>query len=478
MNLKKTLLVGSLWAVGMRWGIRALGLISLVVLARLLKPEDFGILAMAMILISALVDSHRARCLGDAHSRRRRDPRGHGYGLDHPHHSGPAHRRSGRGTGAASGGVLQRAKDGRGRLGLAAAVALNAFENIGVVMIRKELDFAKDFRYQVYIKIAGVVGTIALAFWLRSYWALALAKCVTAVAHVALSYAMHPYRPRLSLANYRRFLGFSSAVVLTGMARVIGGKTTAFIVASIGGASRMGEYAFAGQLSSIGPSELTMSVGRAMFPTLARLRNAREKLIRGFLKILGTVAMLCLPMGFGVWVVADDLVPVLLGPKWDATRDLMKYLAISGTTASLVNIMIGHVMIITGHHHRQTLAQWIRCGVIVACALVGSRWGVEGVAAGSMVAGIIMFCITVVLLKITLSCRIADFVAVFWRPMLASFLMALIVHYFAASMDIAPALRLMLSIALGVVSYAACCFFSGCLRADRMAPKRLPSPRY
>src|SRR5688500_19657072 len=54
MNLKKTLLTGSLWAIGMRWGIRALGLISLVILARLLRPEDFGLLAMAMILIGAL----------------------------------------------------------------------------------------------------------------------------------------------------------------------------------------------------------------------------------------------------------------------------------------------------------------------------------------------------------------------------------------------------------------------------------------
>src|SRR5688572_13600787 len=341
MNLKKTLLTGSLWAIGMRWGIRALGLISLVILARLLRPEDFGLLAMAMILIGALAiftevgvsqmlirDANVTRADMDTAWTIRIIQGVLVAGL------------------VAAVGPLLAAYFKEPRLVAvvyvcALAVAVNSFENIGVVMIRKELDFAKDFRYQVYIKIAGVAATIALAFWLRSYWALAIAKCVTAVAHVALSYAVHPYRPRLSLANYRRFLGFSSAVVLTGLAKVIGGKTTAFIVASIGGASRMGEYAFAGQLSSIGPSELTMAVGRAMFPTLARLRNAREKLIKGFLKILGVVAMLCLPMGFGVWVVADDLVPVLLGAKWNATRDLMKYLAISGTTASLVNIMIG-----------------------------------------------------------------------------------------------------------------------------------------
>ena len=53
-NADRHLVRGSAWMIGMRWAVRGLGLVSTVILARLLTPEDFGIVAMAMVVIAML----------------------------------------------------------------------------------------------------------------------------------------------------------------------------------------------------------------------------------------------------------------------------------------------------------------------------------------------------------------------------------------------------------------------------------------
>src|SRR5205814_1645659 len=192
-------------------------------------------------------------------------------------------------------------------------------------------DFSTDFRYQVILKILGVVTVIALAFWLRSYWALALSQPVNALANVATSYAIHAYRPRFCLQRWRRFVSFSANIGISNLARFISNKADVFIVGSIGTPGEMGVYNVAGELSSMPSRELTSSVGRALFPALAKLKHASQDFLAAFLQVMESVAVLCVPIGVGLWVVADDLVHVVLGARWEGAEQLMHILAIYGT---------------------------------------------------------------------------------------------------------------------------------------------------
>lgn len=453
MNLYRALFRGSLWTVSMRWGIRALGMVSVVVLARLLSPEDFAIVAMAMMLVAAMSIFTEvgvtAVLIRDANITREDMDTAWTIkvvqgviiaigvvALAHP-----------------LANYFREPRVVEVVYVCAAALVLSAFENVGVVLFRKELAFAKDFRYEVSCKLVSVIATIALAFWLRSYWALALGKIVNSLVEIVLSYTMHPFRPRFSLSRYRRYLGFSVATILTSAAKLVSGKVSSFMAGTIGGASQMGAYNVAAEISSTAPNELTLSVSRAMFPTLARLRSERAELARMFLRVLAMIAAISIPMGIGLWVVTDDLVPVLLGPKWDTSRQLMKYLALTGVLAGLNNLMLGSIMIITGHHHRLAAVQWVRCGVIAACALIGSRHGVEGIAFGTMVAGSIILVMSVLVLRNTLAVRARDFLAIFWRPLLASLAMAWVVWELGRALDVAQAFRLALCVGAGALIY-------------------------
>ena len=199
-----------------------------------------------------------------------------------------------------------------------------------------------------------------------------------------------------------------------------------------------------------------MSVGRAMFPSLSRIKNDGASMLdlKGtFLRIIASVALLCLPMGFGMWAIASDFVRVVLGERWMEATGLIGYLAIYGMLESLVNIMLGHVMIVTGHERRQAIAWWIRAALVTGGALIGMPYGMTGVAIGVTASGFVMFALAIAMLKSTIACRVRDFVTIYWRPTLASLAMAAAVHFAAQAMDVLPVLRLLMSVLIGVASY-------------------------
>jgi len=440
----------------MRWSMRAAGMLSVVILARLLKPEDFGILAMASLLIGAL-SNFTGVGVGSLLIREKETSKDD---LD-----------TAWTIGIVQGGMLAALVAALAyptalyfrepRLTdviyvCAIALFMSAFSNIGMILVRKELDFAKDFRYHLYLRFVGVATTIGMAFWLRSYWALALARPVTSLMGVALSFLMHPYRPWFSMKQARRFYSFSVFIVVSNVARFISSKADVFIIGSVTNASQMGIYNVASEASSIPPKEITVSVGRAMFPSLSRIKNDGASMLdlKGtFLRIIASVALLCLPMGFGMWAIASDFVRVVLGERWMEATGLIGYLAIYGMLESLVNIMLGHVMIVTGHERRQAIAWWIRAALVTGGALIGMPYGMTGVAIGVTASGFVMFALAIAMLKSTIACRVRDFVTIYWRPTLASLAMAAAVHFAAQAMDVLPVLRLLMSVLIGVASY-------------------------
>lgn len=457
MTVQRTILVGSLWAIGMRWGVRLLGAVSVVVLARLLRPEDFGIMTMSMLVVGAM------STFGEL---------GVGSMVIREHRVSSSDLDTAWTLKAIQGLVIAGLVASLAPLTAshfheprvtdvvylgAVAVAIGAFENIGVVLLRKNLDFAADFRYQLSTKLAGALITIALAVWLRSYWALALAQPITAAAGVVISYLVSAIRPRFGLSSWRRYLGFSINMLFSNIARFGYNKLDVFVVGSIGTASQMGLYNVAAELSSMAPRELTSSVGRALYPSLAQEHRNHGSFAPTFLSVVEWVAALCIPIGVGLWVVAPDAVRTILGARWEAATPLMRFLAIYGMTSSLVDLMLGQVLLVTGHERRQTAFFWVRLAVVAICVAVGARHGVEGIAMWVMIGGFAMLAVGIGVLATTLRLRLDGFIKIFWRPTFAAVAMAVVVQPLT-SIAAPPAARLALCVVAGAIVYGATMF--------------------
>ncbi len=199
---------------------------------------------------------------------------------------------------------------------LAASPVIDRFENIGVVLVRKDLDFARDFRINLYKRIGGVTLTICLAFVFRNYWALVYGQIGSSVLGVLVSFIMHPYRPRFSLAKARRYVRFAFATIPMGLATYTSDRMSVLVGGRIGLATDLGRLTVASEIGTMATEEIASPVERALFPSMSKFASDRNQLAKVFVNTLGAITFLTVPVGLGLSSVASDFIAVLLGQKW------------------------------------------------------------------------------------------------------------------------------------------------------------------
>ena len=365
----------------MRWATRALGLVSTIVLARLLAPEDFGVVAMAMVVIGFLevftqtgVDLALIR---DANATR-----------EHYDTAWTFEILQGAGLALA---LLVAAPLATRYFGdprvlavmqlLSLRAVIGGFENIGVVAFRREMNFDREFWFGVIKKMCMVALTVGAAFAFRSYWALVIGLVGGRVLDVLISFIMHPYRPRLTLARFGDLWGFSRGLLLARIANLANRKLDEFIVGGQAGTVAMGNYFIASDIATAPAEEVVLPMSRGIFPVYSRLQDDRVRLAESFLTVLRTTAYLCVAAGLGVSAVAPELVPLLLGEKWLPAVPLMQWLGIWGALMG-ATLALDPLLLATGRSGLLASMKWVQLAVLAPALVYGGlASGVVGVAA-------------------------------------------------------------------------------------------------
>jgi lipopolysaccharide exporter len=321
----------------MRWTDRIVGLGSTLVLARLLTPADFGLVAMAMVVVG-LVDVLLDLGVGAALIQNKdatREDFDTAWTMRLCQAIVAATIISAGAPGAAAYYHDPRVADLL-RV-IAVSIVVGGFENIGIVMFQKNMEFGRDFRFFFAKRLAATTVTITLALWLRSYWALVLGSMFSRVAGVALSYLMHEFRPRISLRGAREIWSFSQWNMIFSVGYYLSTKLDKLILGRRTNAAVLGSYELADEIASLPTTELLAPMGRVMFPMFVETKTNPVEFARVVRLAFASQALLGLPAGIGVALVAPDAVPLVLGPQWYSAIPLAQTLGIVGAMTSLMH---------------------------------------------------------------------------------------------------------------------------------------------
>lgn len=419
MGIGRRMAKGAAWTILMQFSIRSIGIVSMLILARLLIPEDFGLVAMATVvwaLLEAVSDFNFEIPLirESAPERRHYDTvwtlniiKGVVVGVILAVIAIP------------SADFYEEPRLVPILYILAAAAFFTSFTNVGVTDFMRELQFHKDFVYNATRKFATTAITIPLAFILRDYWALVYGMVAGAVIQVVLSYVMHPFRPRPSLAVAREYFHFAKWLLLIGVLRFLTDNTDRMVLGKILGASPLGIYRMAIEISTLTSTQLTAPIHRALFPGFTKLANAGDDLGPHFLKTLQAVGALVIPVPLGIWATSEFLVPVMLGEKWLAAIPLIQVLGFYSLFRSAQGVY-NPVLLALGKVRLQTVLQVNRLVFMVPGLLIGALYfGLEGAARGVALA---MFCASIIGVTIvlrTLGLGWFDFWRSIWRSVLS-----------------------------------------------------------
>jgi len=415
---------GSAWMIAARWAMRLIGLASTVILARLLAPDDFGVIAIALIVVG-LLETVAYAGVDLALMRPGADSREHydtawtiqliqgaliaGFLLllapwVSPFFSEP------RAT-----AVIQV---------IALRPLIMGLQNIGIVAFRKELDFAKDFRFTLYTKLLNFTIVVGAAFWLQSYWALVIGMTSSSLIDVTLSYRMHPYRPGLCLARARELWAFSQWLIISRVGTFLNRKTDEFVVGRLLGTSAMGGYHVANELATMPNSELVMPLRRAMFPTMAKVSENREEFEKIFRLSFSAIAVMCFSVGFGLMSIAPELVPVVLGDKWLSAVDTMRWLALYGAFSSLV-LILEMPLWVTGKTRLSAVQTWLELALLLPTAFLAARAnGIEGAAMARLGVSVVLLPLMLHFVSSSCAIGIGKLYGAIWRPLVAGLAMS------------------------------------------------------
>ncbi len=454
-SLSEEILKGTKWYVAMRWSIKGLGFISSAVLARLLIPEDFGLVAMVMVifgLVSLLFDF------------------GVNWALIQNNKATDAHFHT-----AWTIRLLQALvisillamlspfiadfyDDVRMEIIcqiMALATLIRGFENIGTIKLQKEMKFAKDFLYNVAPKFFSIFVTISLAFYYRTYMALVVTIVMGNLIVVITSYLMVNFRPKFSFEKISDIWGFSQWILVRNIAQYISLRGDMIFLSVLTTPTKIGYYKWGSELSSLTISEIQNPFTRVLLPGLAKIKDDHDRLIGAYLKALGMMTLAAVPIALGFGSVASELIPIFLGggDKWMPVVPILEGLVFYAMTTSMYSIS-GNLLTVSGNVKYTAYMFWVQALVTMAILYPAFNLaGLTGVAYSRAASGILMFFVVSLLTVKKCQVDFSQIISVIWRHVLSGLVMYVILIYGFDLWDVEKWIKLICKIITGATLY-------------------------
>lgn len=449
---------GAAWIMGAGLFARLVGAVNTVIIARLLVPEDIGIVATAAItmqLLQGVSDIGIAQAVVKFRDADRDDLNTlFTFSLI---------------RGVVIGALLFAAAPlaagfyGDPRLfwafaGVSLLPVLLGLLNPKFYEFERELRFSREFIVTIINRLIGVGVSLAVAIVFRTYWAIILGMLASAFVQLVLSYALRPHAPSLSLKSVRKLIGFSGWLGGVSFMAALNNKLDVPILGRIIGQGGAGVYFLGFQLSEMVAGQVAMPLTRAIFPGLSEMQGDAARMRLAFLRGVEALGAFAMPAAFGLAFVAADFTGVVLGQKWSAAAPVIALLApviglqslFFATQSYAVALGLTRLVFV-----RELVFFLVRTPVFIWAALAhGMRGAIIAVAATGLFH---------VALNLALYAQASR--AAFWEPLMAArrplgAVAAMAVWFVFVRPDVAaieslsPVLRLAADIVLGVLIYA------------------------
>lgn len=452
---KQALIRGAMWTVATRWAIKGVGFLNTVVMARLLVPADYGVVAMATLtvgLIRAFMDMGAVTAL----------MRKHEVSKDEANAAWTLRLIQGL-LGAAllavaSSWAAKYFNEPRVEIilwFLGVALVLEGASNIGLALAQKQFNFALDFKVNLMAKLCGVATTWAVGWWLGDYRALVAGIFVGSLMVFLLSYVLHPHRPVWTTRGIAQIWKHSKWLLLSNMGGFLLGRSDELIAARIGTPAQYGAYHVGGDLGRLAVSEIGPAMVRAFLPVLATIKHDIARTNAAVLKTIAATNAITLPMGLGVAAVAVPLTDLVLGPNWGQAAPFVALYSVVAVVRFSVSALNAE-LILYGHTRTQSTLMWAELVFFVLGVLLFMpAYHLVGLILARMLASGLAGILAVWYARQRCAQRVSGVVAALWRPVCGAVLMYGLVAWLMTLEQLPSSLRLPVGVFAGALFYSA-----------------------
>lgn len=294
---------------------------------------------------------------------------------------------------------------------------------IGDVILQRRLDFRSiaTIDWVSGMVSAGLGVSAAFAGW--GLWALVVQFVSSTAVAVLLRLLMVRWRPILVFDKSvaRRILGYGSSLVSMGLLNYAAVNVDNALIGAGIGAAALGYYMLAYNLVLLPSTNVGGLVSRVMFPALSTLQSDRQRFVGAYGGMLRVVSLATFPLVVGLGVTAPLAIPVIYGPQWNPSVNLLEILTVVGIFQSVNVSGVAYSAI----GRPQLLLGWAMISVTVMTIgfAIGVRHGVTGVAWSYLIVSPVISIPPHLIANYLIGMRQRDFFRVVGPPLGASLFM-------------------------------------------------------
>jgi O-antigen/teichoic acid export membrane protein len=432
MSLRQQATAGTFW-VGLSRAVRTFfQMLNGYILARMLPPADFGLVAMALIAIDFL-DRFREM----------------GFSSALIYHKGDTRKAADTtfvtliviGTvffavsfvAAPFVAAFYRTEALTAMTrALSINILISAFGQVQLSLLAKNLAFRERLLPDIVPTVAYGVAAALLALMGLGVWSLVIARIANSILTSALAWAVVPWwRPRLrfdrqvaqELFDYGKHIVGSSLLIfwITNLDSTFIGRVL--------GAQPLGYYGFAYKTANLPATHISSIVGQVLFPAFSKIQDDIATLRRAFLRTLHYVSTLSIPVAVGTIVFGGPFIYTLYGEEWSPAIVPLQLLGIYGLLRS-VAVNMGSVFKAGGKPHWLTYIAVGRLAVMGVLLYPAAKYyGIVGVSVLSAGVSVVDFFISTALTNRVIRGTLADYGQALWAPCVFSLLSALVARW-------------------------------------------------
>jgi len=391
-QLSQQVVKGSIWVFSLRFAQQLFDFLRIIILARFLAPADFGLMGIAMVTMATL-ETFSYMGLQQALIQREN--------ISNPYLDTAWTLSLFRGilvfgmlyAFAPHASLFFKTPEAVLIIRVTGiAILLQAFTNIGIVTFQKELAFDRQFIYQCTGVVASFAVSLVTVYFLRNVWAIVFGFLSGHLTRLVVSYAIHPYRPRISF-NYEKageLLTFGKWLMGSSIVIFLFSQGDDIFVGRVLGVTMLGFYQLAYRISNTPTSEIASIISQVTFPAYSKMQNRSTSLQTGYVKVYRTTLLLAIPVTGGIYVLAPEFTEIFLTDKWMPIVPIIRVLVIFGlfraigSTSSILFHGIGRPKVAT---------QWETVRLFILIVFIYPftiRFGIIGTACAVLVSQIII----------------------------------------------------------------------------------------
>ena len=339
---------------------------------------------------------------------------------------------------------------------LAISFLLNGVGVPSASILQREMAFKEKAAAEVTGNVVGGVSTLVLALLGYGVWSLVIGSLVMRLVTTVLFCVYRPpaFSRSFSLRNVGLCVNFGFHVTATRFLWYLYSSADVAIVAKVLGSAQLGYYSLALQYSSLPLEKFVTILNEIAFPSFSSVQHDTATLQRHYLKLVNFVALVAFPVFIGLCLVADSAVVVFLGATWLPVVLPLRILCVVlcfRTIESLhppVTMARGRPQVVLGNTTLGAL-------VMPPSFYIGARYGgIEGVAMAWLLTRPFLFAIVTSRTLRVVELGWARFISGLWHPIVGCLVMiALVVAAGVYTREMGPVTRLLVESLTGCVAY-------------------------